>query len=384
MILLRSLLLLSILSASVYGTKPHIVHLTPPAINSSFIAIAAACDRPRRTGGMNISIEPMYNKLIVHCYGHGGYGYTTLFGSIQEAISLLMHEKPDLKKPIRIIGSGCMGLTMAIELYRMGFTNITISTEEKYNIPSWRAGGFFDPGVGNESTEIDRHRVALGLATYVVLHEIEHGMHPYLTKDVVRRLPIYCSADIECEVEILEKLKFMPPSELVTIDFGNGIIHENYKKQFTYFINITELMNQLWENIERLHIPVIIERVNKFSDCSESIICNCSGLGSQLLNNDDALVPTRGHFFMLKDQLNNESLDYMLFTKVIQNGQKEMIYFFPKSAFKTGTDDMMNCAGMLGGTFIPYLHSDISSRNKLDECELEKLAERTQSFFYGT
>lgn len=376
-----SLLLCGFVSQAV---EPVIVQLKPPRLESSMIEVEASCDRPRRPSGVNISLEDNNDKLIVHCYGHGGFGFTTLFGSINEALALLMERNPDKQTPIRVIGSGCMGLTMAIELYRHGFTTISISTKEKYTIPSWRAGGFFDPGVGTEDDEAGKHHLALGLATYDVLHAIEQGEHPYLTAHIVQRLPIYYPTTINVEVEVLEALQLMPPSELVTLDFGNGVVHEGYKKQLTYFINITELMNQLWAQVEQLHIPVVCEEITSCAACSEPIICNCTGLGSYALTGDTGLVPTRGHFFMLKAEPGQEIADYMLFTKVIQNGKKEMIYFFPKPAFRSSEQEPLASAGMVGGTFIPYPLGDTSGIEKQDAAEFAKLAERTQAFFYGT
>lgn len=357
-------------------------YLKPPSLQKDALAAAVSCDRPRRSSGVNISLEDRDGKTIVHCYGHGGFGFTTLFGSIQEALALLLKRSPDYHTPIRIIGTGCMGLTMAIELSHAGFTNIAISTKEKYSIPSWRAGGFFDPGVGTETSETSKHHVALALNTYSVLHQIEHGEHPYLTKPVVKRLPIYCPIEMQCGVELLPKLGLTPEAQLVTLDFGNGVIHEGYKKQYTYFINVTGLMSQLWHHIEQLQIPVTYEEITSFAHCTEPIICNCTGLGSQTLNADSAMMPTRGHFFMLA-QSDEEPLDYMLFTKVVQNGKKEIIYFFPKPAYQSSADECMHCAGMLGGTFIPCGNLDDAQKRELDTVEFAKLAERAQGFFYS-
>lgn len=362
--------------------EPAIVNLKPPRLDAESLVVSQACDRPWRSEGVNISLENIQNKLVLNCYGHGGFGFTTLFASIDEAIALLMEKNPSKQEPIRIIGSGCMGLTMAIELYRKGFTTITISTKEKYAIPSWRAGGFFDPGIGTESSEGGKHRLNLGLATYEVLRTIEEGKHPYLTKDVLRRLPMYYPADSVCEVEVLELLKLMPPSELVTLDFGNGVRHEHYKKQFTYFINITELMDQLWAYVKKLPITIIEEEISSFSACAESIIGNCTGLGSAALNNDATVVPVRGHFFMLKAQAGEALADYMLCTRVMQNDAKEMIFFGPKPAYRSSEQELISCSGMLGVSFIPYTNGDPDIK-KRDEIEFKKLAERARLFFYG-
>jgi D-amino-acid oxidase len=378
---------LLLFSLAIQSAQPLTVTLKPPRIDD--IAVATACNRPRRAEGVNISLQTIDNKTVVHCYGHGGFGFTTLFGSIQEALALLLATNPDKQTLICVIGSGCMGLTMAIELRRHGFDNVSIVTKEVFDITSWRAGGFFDPGTGSESAPEDQHHLKLGLATYHTLQAIEQGNHPYLTQAVVKRMPIYYPADIQCGVEVLEKLNMMPASELVTITFDNGATHHGYKKQMTYFINVTELMKQLWTQILELNIPVVEQEIQDFAQCAEPIICNCSGLGSRKLNNDATIYPARGHFFMLNAQPHEGAGEYMLFTKVVQNttvpadGKKEYVYFFPKPAFIGADGHEVSCSGMLGGTFIPTSELSAADIEKLDEQEFKKLAERARLFFYG-
>ncbi len=377
-VLYTSLLLLNFVAKA---TDQTIVHLAPPPLDESSIIVKTACDRPCRADGVNISIEKTSEQAILHCYGHGGFGFTTLFGSIQEALDLFLEKDFSPDTPIRVIGSGCMGLCLTIELCRYGYTAITISTKERYNIPSWRAGGFFDPGTGSESAPHDLHRLELGLKTYRVLHAIEEENHPYLPAKIVKLLPVYCPADIECGVEILEKLGLVPESELVTIDFGNGAVHENYKEQLTYFVDISELMKQLWAQINALQIPVIDEEILSFADCTEPVVCNCTGGGSQTLNNDVSVQPARGHLFMLEAQDN--PLDYLLFTKVPQNEKIECIYFFPKSTF-VSESGQQSCSGILGGTFIPHANLSDNELEELDKLEFKKMAARARKFFYGT
>lgn len=358
---------------------PLVVQLQPPYVDDADLLVPAACNRPRRSAGINISLEKRDDKTIVHCYGHGGSGYTTLFGSIDQAFELLCEAVPSFDTPIRVIGSGCMGLTLAIDLRRAGYSSISISTKQRHDLPSWRAGGFFDPGVGTESSPEELHELNLGLATYKVLHTIEEGAHPYLPRTLVNRMPIYYPCSINCGVEILEKLNLMPASELVTLDFGNGVIHEGYKRQMTYFIDVTALMKELWIMVEALQIPVADEEISSFADCSESVICNCTGLGSRILNNDAAVYPGRGHFYMLKAQADGAQLDYMLFTKVGE--KKEWIYFFPKPAFMSAYGEIVS-GGMLGGTSIPCTDMTETELASLDVEQFERLKTRCSAFFF--
>lgn len=359
----------------------HVEYLIPPVLDTTESTVEY-CDRPKRSEGINISLEQDNNKTVVHCYGHGGSGYVTLFGSIEKAINLLRASNPDHEKPIRIIGSGCMGLTMAAELYRDGFHHITISTDELYDIPSWRAGGFFDPGTGMESTPREQAQLKLSLDTFETYRLIEQGKHPYLSKNVVKRLPLYSASHVHPDVEVLESLGYMPAREYVSLDFGK-VRHENYRKFHTYFIDVTEVMKQLWQEVSRLGIDVEMQKVESFNELDESIIVNCAGLGAGRLNADSAVYPSRGHFMMLPAAA--EHADYMLFTKVKQDDNDETLYFFPKGNMVSSKNKHgKSSAGMLGGTFIPNVDKlDKRAQEELNKKEFKKLAQRANRFFYG-
>ena len=86
-------------------------------------------------------MEEFGNKTIVHCYGHGGSGWTTLFGSVKKAMSF--HTPAPHKAPVRIIGAGCIGLAMAIELSMLGYPIAGITAKSLYDTPSWVAAGYF-------------------------------------------------------------------------------------------------------------------------------------------------------------------------------------------------------------------------------------------------
>lgn len=96
--------------------------LTPPIITDASIDQKLVCTRPMREGKFNISTERKEEKIVVHCYGHGGSGCTTSWGSVFKAIELYEEQfGSELKQPIRVVGCGIIGLTAAIELTRKGY-----------------------------------------------------------------------------------------------------------------------------------------------------------------------------------------------------------------------------------------------------------------------
>jgi hypothetical protein len=373
---------LLLLTAFCTASFAETVKLTPPEMN---IRSQIACNRPMRAGRFNISTEKDSGKTIVNCLGHGGSGYTTLFGSVNKAIRLF-EELPDTNKstPIRIIGSGCMGLACATELSRLGYTVSGITTEERYDIASWRATGYFALVSIKTSPEDQAELNEIGMDTFQAYNEVAAGKHPFLKSNIVRLIPVYSSKDTDVGIEDLEARGLIPPHEDVTLDFGNGVIYEDFAKNMTYFMDVTSMMRQFTAKVEELNIPIEMKTVKSFADLDESVIFNCSGLGGRVLNQDIDLIPVRGHLLMLDESAGTDHMDYMIYTKD-PNFEGRYIYLFPKRMTVTSADlDGYGSHGLLGGTFIPLTGNEsVDELEALDKKEYADLRNRNALFFTG-
>ncbi len=367
----------------------NVVRLMPPKLHAGGVLKKAVCVRPMRDGRFNISTSRSGSKQIVHCYGMGGSGWTTLFGSIGKAIALFQDVGADKKTPIRVIGAGCMGLTAAIELKRLGYAVAGITAKDLYDMPSWRAAGYFAFVSIQTSPDEQANLEQIGIETFKAYHTIYTGLHPYITRETVRYLPVYGSKGTELGLDALEAHGHIPPREEVTLDFGN-VRHEGYVKYMTYFMETTAIMKQLRAEVTRLGIPIEVRKVCAWDEVREEIIFNCSGLGARELNNDSCMIPVRGHLLLLDDPPQescaaSHHMDYLIYTKVKQGGVEESIYLFPKAlAVCPEEPDGACCHGVLGGTFIS--HADrLSPREleQLDEEEFKKMFARSSQFFYG-
>lgn len=381
----KSVLAMLLYSFSLQAKEPKIVRLIPPKISNKTVSEKIVCTRPMRDGKFNISIEQHPGKTVVNCYGHGGSGWTTLFGSVNKAIELFQNTHPNKNTAIRIIGSGCMGLTTAIELSQLGYHVAGISTKDLYRMPSWKAAGYFALVSIKTSPEEQEDLNKIGLNTFLTYQTIDNGKHPYITKEAVRFMPVYCSIDTISGVEDLEARGMIPPKEYVSLDFGNGVIHNDFVKYMTYFMNTTVLMRQLTEEVKRREISVELNEINSFDDVAEEIIFNCSGLGGQKLNSDENIIPVRGHLVTLNDSSGSDHMDYMIYTKVYQDGKEEYIYLFPKNISVTEEhSDGISCMGTLGGTFIPHVDKlSPSDQENLDKTEFQRMLDRNSEFFQG-
>lgn len=367
------------------ANEPKIVKLTPPLITADTVSEKIVCTRPMREGKFNISIDQIDDKTIVNCYGHGGSGWTTLFGSVNKAVELFKTTNPSRDTPIRVVGSGSMGLTTAIELTRQGYQVAGISTKSIYDNPSWRAAGYFALVSVKTSTEEQENLNQIGLNTFLTYRQIEEGQHPYISPKTVRFLPVYASVDTSTGVEDLEVKGLIPSRELVTLDFGNGVIHEDYVQFMTYFMNTSILMKELTSEVNRLNIQVEIDEIKKFGDISEEIVFNCTGLGGRELNSDENMVAVRGHLITLNEKSGQEHMNYMIYSKVVQDNQNEYVYLFPKNSSVTPNRPQgLDCFGVLGGTFIPNVDKlAAQDQEKLDRVEFKRLLDRNCQFFLG-
>ncbi|MES2200097.1 MAG: FAD-dependent oxidoreductase [Chlamydiota bacterium] len=383
--IIKSISAILLCSFALSASEPQVVKLTPPKITSETLSEKIVCTRPMREGKFNISLEQNLNKTIVNCYGHGGSGWTTLFGSVDRAIELFEQTNPNKETPIRIIGSGCMGLTTAVELSRRGYQVAGIVAKSLYDIPSWRAAGYFALVSVKTSPEEQEALNQIGLNTFLTYQTIDQGNHPYITKDAANLMPVYCSVDTDAGVEDLEARGMIPPREYVSLDFGSGVIHPNYVKFMTYFMNTTTLMHQLTAEVKKMGIDVELKEIASFNEIEEGVIFNCSGLGGKELNSDEDMIPVRGHLVTLNEASGSEHMDYMIYTKVKQDGKEAYIYMFPKNASVTPANTAgISCVGVLGGTFIPNADKlSISDQATLDEVEFQKLLDRNSEFFQG-
>lgn len=359
-----------------------IIKLNPPIITPETI-LPIACVRPKRRNGFNISVMPHANQMIVHCYGHGGSGWTMLFGSVQRAITLFELTHPNKKDPIRIVGAGCMGLVSAIELHARGYSIAGITAKEPFDGASWRASGYFAFS-GNASTSAESQLISeLVTATFATYRIIEQGKHPYLNPTAVRLLPTYCKVGSDASLcgEYLSKTGCMPAGELVTLDFGT-IQHDDFMRYYNYHIQTTNVMRQLMQEVARLGIPIEYRELQSFAQLHEPIIFNCSGLGAAELNSDKGMVPLRGHLIMLRQEVGYPALDYIVQTVVMQDGDDENLYLIPKHELVTNEyPDGLACAGVLGTTYAPTDGMSDEEIRELDAVEYGKLVERSKKFF---
>lgn len=381
-----SFLSLLVTQSFLFGNENRVEYLTPPIITNATIDQKIACTRPMREGKFNISVEQKEGKVLVHCYGHGGSGCTTSWGSVFKAIEIFEAQNVlSSKEPIRVLGCGIIGLTAAIELHRKGYNVAGITARELYEIPSWKNAGYFALVSVDTDQEEQENLNALGMCTFQEYKKISEGTHPYISAECARLLPVYCSKETSAGVEDLEAKGLIPPREYVSIDFGNGVVHHDFVKFYTYFMDTTRLMLQLRQELDRLGIPIEEREIFSFNQLKEPVVFDCSGLGGKELNEDNKMIAVRGHLANLNSHAGTLHMEYMIYTKYELDGEEGYVYMFPKSLQVNEYDTHGRTVyGTLGGTFIPNTDSLTEGQLKrLDKEEFKKLLDRNSMFFWG-
>lgn len=347
-----------------------VVNLVPPALCDLSIKEKIICIRGHKERMFNTSYERIGRQHVFHNYGHGGAGWTFLFGCVQESIRqfeeqiALLHIRK--KMPITIIGAGCYGMLTAIELARKDY-RVSIVADELCSLPSYKAAGFFFPRPRKVSNDLEKNIFyERGITSFKAYQSIIAGNHPYIAHGP-RMLPAYYGPDIDpgfgpyieqCLVDIPKK---------VIIDFGNNKNYQAHEYK-TLFINPQVVMKQLVAYAHELSIPMIQTKINEFSDIAESVVFNCAGLGAKKLANDARMLPIQGHLISLHNQPIDQ-LQYLVNFKVVQQSpnnrmRDELIYFAPKDE------------GILGITFLRGQDSLTSNMHEFD-----RLVERSRNFF---
>jgi glycine/D-amino acid oxidase-like deaminating enzyme len=115
--------------------------IRPVPISLDRITGVTVCTRPFRAKGPRIELERISQQDVVHHYGHGGSGWSLSWGSGEMAAALALGTG---QREIGVIGCGAIGLTTALQLQRMGATQVTIYARETPPDvrSSWATGGW--------------------------------------------------------------------------------------------------------------------------------------------------------------------------------------------------------------------------------------------------
>lgn len=352
-------------------SSPRTVYLTPPQLSDLHIKERIVCIRAHRERIFQTSISWSNKKMICSNYGQGGAGWTFLFGSVREMIHIFELERQRLEisksEPIVVVGAGCYGLLSAILLTLEGYT-VSIIAKELHEIASYKAAGFFFPRPRRTSTSAEIETFArIGIASYQEYLSIICGTHPFLKRGA-KIVPAYYDHAIDPGFGQYSAQGIMPLPQAVRVDFGNGMRYE-LNEFHTVFIDVFAMMSDLHRMVDTLSISTTQREISGFDELSESIVFNCTSLGSKALLQDKGIIPVQGHLIALQNQPDLSQLNYMINVRVEGVNERgiprnDLIYYAPKES------------GILGITFLRGQDSLHTNHHEFD-----RMLARCRKFF---
>jgi glycine/D-amino acid oxidase-like deaminating enzyme len=288
------------------------VHAVPERVIRTVVGL-----RPYRPSGFVVRTEKVNDKLVIHNYGHGGAGVTLSWGSAKLAVDMAL---PTGAKSYAVLGSGVIGLSTARLLQKKGFEVTIYSRELPPETTSNIAGALWFP-----TTVYDKNKVTPAfMDQFNTACKISYRMFQDHVGDHygVQWIEQYFLGHAE---------EYPGGKEL----YPNAKEHQNPHKYFGFdfaqqlsamLIEPPVYMNALMRDFLLFGGKLVIREFNTTGDVAalpESVVMNCTGLGSNKLFNDKELTPVRGQLAILLPQ---PEIDYAYVVPV----KDDLLYMFPR------------------------------------------------------
>ena len=251
--------------------------------------------RPYRASGFVVRAEPLGNKTLVHNYGHGGAGITLSWGSSRLATGLGL---PGHRGPVAVLGAGVMGLTTARLVQEAGFP-VTLYTEALTpHTTSNIAGGQISPFGHFESdlvTPAWRAQFAAAMdyswRRFQIMVGDDYG---------IRWLPTYQ----ESGNAVRWRDPYHPDARSLSRT-EHAFPVEQIVRYNTMYVETGRFLRELTQDVQLAGGRIEVRKFAAPAEIAalpETLVFNCTGLGSRELFGDRELHPVRGQLAILLPQ----------------------------------------------------------------------------------
>jgi glycine/D-amino acid oxidase-like deaminating enzyme len=270
--------------------------LAPVNVDSSRVIRTVAGLRPYRASGFVVRRDPLGDKALVHNYGHGGGGITLSWGSSKLATELGLQGHHG---PVAVIGAGVMGLSTARLVQEAGFPVTIYTAALPPDTTSNIAGGQFHPFAVFREGQVTpefmtqfRRAVDYSWRRFQIMAGDDYG---------VRWLPTYVETDTP-EAQVIAN--FPPVNRLLTaaehpFPWASALRYD------TMYVETGRYLRQMIRDVQiaggKIEVRSFASPAN-LAGLAETLIFNCTGLGSRDLFGDQELHPIRGQLAILEPQ----------------------------------------------------------------------------------
>ncbi len=256
--------------------------------------------RPHRKGGVNLSVEQVGDRRLVHNYGHGGAGITLAWGCAAVVVEKL---GPDAPASIAVLGTGVAGLTAATEL-RARWPAVPITVYAKDLDPktttSWIAGGQFEPS-GIFHAYADQKPVLADLLRRSKARVLGFQNSPDRIAYGVAERKNYTLDHENKGFDLYTPPDVVAPYRVGALPFAKlNVVGREYH---TWLMNPVVLLPKLIADLKERKVAFeqkTFASKDEVLALKQAVIVNCTGYGAKALFADDTVVPQRGHLVVLK------------------------------------------------------------------------------------
>jgi glycine/D-amino acid oxidase-like deaminating enzyme len=270
--------------------------LPPVLVDYSRVIRTVAGLRPFRRSGFVVRRDALGDKALVHNYGHGGGGITLSWGSSRLATELGLQGH---NGPVAVIGSGIMGLSTARLAQEAGFPVTIYTAALPPDTTSNIAGGQFHPfSVFRDKEVTPEFRTQFARALdyswrrFQIMVGEDYG---------VRWLPTYVESDSPEEKVIAT----FPPVNRMLRTAEHPFPIDSMRRYDTMYVETGRYLRQMLTDFQVAGGKIAIRKFGTPAELAalpESLIFNCTGLGSRDLFNDQEMHPARGQLAILEPQ----------------------------------------------------------------------------------
>mgnify|MGYP001562859093 CR=1 FL=1 len=243
--------------------------------------------RPYRPSGFVVRAEALGAKRLVHNYGHGGAGITMSWGSSKLAVEMGIAGH---RGPVAVIGAGIMGLSTARLLQEAGFAVTIYAKALPPDTTSNIAGGQFHPFSlyrdDMVTPEWRRHFTAAldySWRRFQIMVGEDYG---------VRWLTTYSEGTKGTAL-----LPTFPPAARQLHPDEHPFPVERLWRYDTLYVETGRYLRQVQRDFAGAGGKISVRDFATpaaIAELSETLVFNCTGLGSHGLFGDTELIPIRG------------------------------------------------------------------------------------------
>ncbi len=266
--------------------------------------------RPHRDSGFVLKAEKLDGKMLIQNYGHGGAGMSLSWGTAYMAAELAMEHG---ERRATVIGCGAVGLTTARQLQRRGFDVTIYAMSVPPDTTSNMSLAGFTPTSG--LIENDR-RTPDWDAQFRRAAEIAYTQLQLLAGSNYGVSWIYSYSPTN-ELRGQEGPNDLLPPQLrtgqVVLQPGEHPFPTKYAiRRAAMRIQPSIYLDALIRDFLLFGGRIVIRKFDTPRDLmslSESIIINCTGLGSRALFGDQELIPLKGQLthFVPQPEINYQT-----------------------------------------------------------------------------